>query len=115
MPPRETPNQSGQKSGSNCSKVGKRYVLSARAQAALTFILEDIIEKTLEDARRLAESAGKSRVELAEIEQALRRLCEHYHTSWASESSIGLGERAAKAASSGESSSASSSKAKSKK
>ncbi|CAB0037731.1 unnamed protein product [Trichogramma brassicae] len=30
---------------------------------------------------------------------ALRRLCEHYHTRWASESSIGLGERAAKAAS----------------
>lgn len=60
-------------------------MLSARAQSVLTWILEDIIEKTLEDAREQAEAAGKHRVELAEVEEALKRLCERYHARWAAE------------------------------
>lgn len=65
--------------------AGHRYILSARAQTALALILENIIEEALEEARRMAEGAGKRRVELAEVEGALRQLCERYHALWATE------------------------------
>ncbi|OXU30690.1 hypothetical protein TSAR_015657 [Trichomalopsis sarcophagae] len=80
MPPSRGSNQQPsqppptQKNSSTGRARGGRYVLSARAQAVLTWILEDIIEKTLEDARRQAEAAGKQRVELAEHQSALRIL-----------------------------------------
>jgi predicted ATP-dependent protease len=49
------------------------------------WILEDVIEKTLEDARSMAEAAGKKQVELTEVEEALKRLCERYHERWQAE------------------------------
>ncbi|XP_023287634.1 uncharacterized protein LOC111673885 [Orussus abietinus] len=58
---------------------GRRYTLSGRAQTVLSTVLEDIIEKTLEDARKMAESAGKERVSIEEVEKALRKLCQHLH------------------------------------
>ena len=59
--------------------------MSARAQSALTWILEDILDNCLKDARNLAEAANKQRIELDEVEQALKQLCERYHARWSTE------------------------------
>ncbi|KAJ8679179.1 hypothetical protein QAD02_014966 [Eretmocerus hayati] len=86
MPPSNKSNvpQPPEKSGSSL-KSGQRFILSARAQTALTLILEELIEEALKEASRMAESAGKRRVELAEVEAALRVLCERYHARWEAE------------------------------
>ena len=58
--------------------VGSRFVLSARAQAVLKTIFEDIMEETLQKAKKIAEAAGKERVSLDEVEKALKKLCDRY-------------------------------------
>ncbi|XP_057318810.1 uncharacterized protein LOC130663548 [Microplitis mediator] len=67
---------------------GRRYTLSADAQAALSNLLEDVIENTLEDAKKMAETAGKSKVSIEEIERALKKLCK----SFCSQSSVSNGQ-----------------------
>ncbi|XP_033213051.1 uncharacterized protein LOC117170392 [Belonocnema kinseyi] len=67
-----------QKSKKNKRGKGQQYILSARAQAVLKTILEDVMEETLEDAKRIAEKAGKGRVSLEEVEKALKKLYSRY-------------------------------------
>ena len=38
------------------------------------------MEETLEDAKRIAEQAGKGRVSLEEVEKALKKLCSRYQS-----------------------------------
>ncbi|XP_024939651.1 uncharacterized protein LOC112494193 [Cephus cinctus] len=61
------------------NKHGRRYALSTRAQAVLSTVLEDILEKMLDDAKKIAEDAGKGRMSLEDIEKALKRLCQWFH------------------------------------
>ncbi|KAK0075145.1 hypothetical protein PV325_007307 [Microctonus aethiopoides] len=65
----------------NKNAKGRRHILSAEAQSVLSTILEDIIENTLEDARKMAETAGKTRVSIEEIERALKILCQRFHSA----------------------------------
>ncbi|XP_034942850.1 uncharacterized protein [Chelonus insularis] len=54
---------------------GGRYVLSHDAQVALSNLLSDVIEETLDDAKKMAEDAGKNQVSIEDIERALKKLC----------------------------------------
>lgn len=51
------------------------YIISKKAEAILSTVLADILEESLEDARNLAETAGKSSVTQREMEMSLRNLC----------------------------------------
>ncbi|EZA59929.1 hypothetical protein X777_16132, partial [Ooceraea biroi] len=51
------------------------YVISGRAQAALSAVVESILEECLRDAENLATASGKSCVTPEEMEKALRKLC----------------------------------------
>ncbi|XP_067207986.1 uncharacterized protein [Linepithema humile] len=51
------------------------YVISGRAQAALSAVIESILEECLQDAKNLATATGKSCVTPEEMEKALRKLC----------------------------------------
>ncbi|KAK2587622.1 hypothetical protein KPH14_003747 [Odynerus spinipes] len=59
----------------NCEVADGAYVLSRRAQAVLSAILEGILEESLEDAKNLAMMAGKNCVTRDEVEKALKKLC----------------------------------------
>ncbi|XP_011308795.1 uncharacterized protein [Fopius arisanus] len=70
----------GLKKSSRKSKNPKkrRHTLSTEAQSVLSTLLEDVIEKTLEDARKMAEKTGKARVSIKDVEIALRKLCQGF-------------------------------------
>ncbi|XP_018317298.1 uncharacterized protein [Mycetomoellerius zeteki] len=51
------------------------YAISGRAQAALSAVIESMLEECLLDAKNLATVAGKSYVTPEEMEKALRKLC----------------------------------------
>ncbi|XP_024892528.1 uncharacterized protein LOC112467871 [Temnothorax curvispinosus] len=51
------------------------YAISGKAQAALSAVVESILEECLQDAKNLATVAGKSCVTPEEMEKALRKLC----------------------------------------
>ncbi|XP_012285262.1 uncharacterized protein LOC105702340 [Orussus abietinus] len=53
----------------------RAYIISGRAQAVLSTVLEGIIEEALEDAKNLAKSAGKNWVSREDMEKALKKLC----------------------------------------
>ncbi|XP_074110379.1 uncharacterized protein LOC141534738 [Cotesia typhae] len=65
-------------SSKNKYTKARRYTLSADAQAALSNLIEDVIENTLEDAKKMAENAGKNKVSIEEIESALKKLCKTF-------------------------------------
>ncbi|KYN16097.1 hypothetical protein ALC57_11622, partial [Trachymyrmex cornetzi] len=51
------------------------YAISGGAQAALSAVIESMLEECLVDAKNLATVAGKSYVTPEEMEKALRKLC----------------------------------------
>lgn len=51
------------------------YIISKKAETILSMVLADILEESLEDARNLAVTAGKSSVTREEMEKSLRNLC----------------------------------------
>lgn len=51
------------------------YIISGRAQAVLSAVVESILEECLQDAENSASAAGKSCVTPEETEKALRKLC----------------------------------------
>ncbi|KAL6432589.1 hypothetical protein ACFW04_006864 [Cataglyphis niger] len=51
------------------------YIISDRAQAVLSDVVESILEECLQDAKNSATAAGKSCVTSEEMEKALRKLC----------------------------------------
>ncbi|CAL1675183.1 unnamed protein product [Lasius platythorax] len=51
------------------------YIISGRAQAVLSAVVESILEECLQDAKNSATTAGKSCVTSEETERALRKLC----------------------------------------
>ncbi|KAL0127780.1 hypothetical protein PUN28_003199 [Cardiocondyla obscurior] len=56
-------------------QTGQTYVISGEAQAALSAVVESILEEYLRDTKNLATAAGKSCVTPEEMEKALRKLC----------------------------------------
>ncbi|XP_011698585.1 PREDICTED: uncharacterized protein LOC105456330 isoform X2 [Wasmannia auropunctata] len=54
---------------------GQTYAISGGAQAALSAVVESMLEECMQDARNLATEAGKSCVTPEEMEKALRKLC----------------------------------------
>ncbi|XP_076289344.1 uncharacterized protein LOC143213411 [Lasioglossum baleicum] len=69
-PKRNRNRQSRVRCGTNRS-----YVISKKANAILSTVVADILEESLQDARNLAMSAGKSSVTPEEMEKSLRNLC----------------------------------------
>ncbi|XP_015117039.1 uncharacterized protein LOC107041147 [Diachasma alloeum] len=59
----------------------RRHTLSTEAQSVLSTLLEDVIEKTLEDARKMAEKTGKARMSIEDVENALRKLCQRFRST----------------------------------
>ncbi|CAL7948603.1 unnamed protein product [Xylocopa violacea] len=55
--------------------ANQTYVISKKAEAILSTVLADILEESLEDARNLAVTAGKSSVTQEDMERSLRNLC----------------------------------------
>ncbi|XP_043510809.1 uncharacterized protein LOC122529089 [Frieseomelitta varia] len=55
--------------------ANQTYIISKKAEAILSTVLADILEESLENARNLAEIAGKSSVTQREMEMSLRNLC----------------------------------------
>ncbi|XP_033314116.1 uncharacterized protein LOC117232585 [Bombus vosnesenskii] len=55
--------------------TNQAYIISKKAETILSMVLEDILEESLEDARNLAVTAGKSSVTREEMEKSLRNLC----------------------------------------
>ncbi|XP_011644579.1 uncharacterized protein LOC105431830 [Pogonomyrmex barbatus] len=53
----------------------RAYVISGGAQAALSAVVESMLEECLQDAENLATVAGKSCITPEEMEKALRKLC----------------------------------------
>lgn len=51
------------------------YIISKKAETILSTVLADMLEESLENARSLAETAGKSSVTQREMEMSLRNLC----------------------------------------
>lgn len=66
-------------SASFYGKFGRKYTLSGRAQEVLSTVLEDMIEETLEDARKLAQGTGKDKVAVEDVEMAMVNLCQRLH------------------------------------
>ncbi|XP_025163177.1 uncharacterized protein LOC112590537 isoform X2 [Harpegnathos saltator] len=60
---------------SNGSERSQAYVISGRAQAVLSAVLESILDECLQEAENLATAAGKSCVTPEEMEKALKNLC----------------------------------------
>ncbi|XP_034177862.1 uncharacterized protein LOC117603137 [Osmia lignaria lignaria] len=56
-------------------RTNRTYIISKKAEAILSSVLADILEESLEDARNLAVTAGKSRVTREEMEKSLKNLC----------------------------------------
>ncbi|XP_012266379.2 uncharacterized protein LOC105692048 [Athalia rosae] len=76
---RRTPVKRKSSSSSVYGSGGRRYALSGEAQKILSTVLEDMIEETLEDARKLAQNVGKNKLSVEEVETAMLNFCQRMH------------------------------------
>ncbi|CAK9814326.1 hypothetical protein ANTQUA_LOCUS8026 [Anthophora quadrimaculata] len=69
------PRQNRNKPSGVKRSINQTYIISKKAETILSTVLADILEESLEDARNLAVTAGKSVVTYKEMEKSLRNLC----------------------------------------